>query len=135
MTNKLKWNRKNKTLIYLAIVITILGFASKFYTGPYRHFFNDKLAGMFYVIFWTLLAAFFVSLKRTSLIVTVVFLVTCGLEWTQHYSNPVLEMIRSTFIGRSIIGSTFSWYDYPFYLAGAIISWLLLQRVYRKTEK
>jgi hypothetical protein len=41
---------------------------------------------------------------------------------------PFLEVLRSNFIGRTILGSSFNWTDFPYYLVGSGLGyiWLLL---------
>ncbi|MBN1598049.1 MAG: DUF2809 domain-containing protein [Bacteroidales bacterium] len=120
--------KRNITLFIILIIITILGFVSKLYKGPLEQTINDKLAGLFYVVFWSLLTGLFISKKEIK-IVTVVLVITILLEFFQLYSNPFLAIIRSSYLGRAIIGSQFSWLDFPFYTTGAFISLLILIKV------
>ena len=48
-----------------------------------------------------------------------VVLVTCGLEFLQLWHPPWLQAIRSTFLGASLLGTSFSWWDFPAYVVGA----------------
>ncbi len=50
-----------------------------------------------------------------------VFAITCGLEFLQLWHPPILEQIRSTFIGRASLGTTFSWWDEPHYVLGCVL--------------
>ncbi|MEE9212976.1 MAG: DUF2809 domain-containing protein, partial [Phycisphaeraceae bacterium] len=52
---------------------------------------------------------------------------TCALEFAQLWHPPWLQMIRSTFLGRAVLGTTFSWWDLPIYPVGCALGWLWLR--------
>jgi len=56
-----------------------------------------------------------------------VFIITCALEVLQLWHPKFLEMIRSSFIGSALIGTTFSWLDFPHYAIGCFIGWQWLR--------
>jgi len=114
------------------VVLIPLGFISKLYQGPYHSWFNFYFAGLLYEIFWCLLIAF-ISPKISKIkIVTIVLVFTCCLEFLQLYHNSFLENIRSTFLGRTLIGHSFSWYDFPYYFIGCGLGYLILIRLDKK---
>ena len=54
-----------------------------------------------------------------------VLVVTCTLAFLQLWHPAFLEAIRSTFLGRTLIGTTFAWWDLPHYAVGcALGTWL-----------
>jgi hypothetical protein len=53
-----------------------------------------------------------------------------SIHWDYH--PPFLEVIRSTFIGVTLIGNSFSWLDLVHYVIGFFLSFTLLN-VLRKT--
>ncbi len=112
-------------LILSLCVITPLGFWFKFYTGPCRWWFNDYGAAVLYEVFWCL-AAFFIwpERKNAAKIALWVLVVTCALETLQLWHPPFLQHIRSTFVGKSLIGTTFVWWDFPHYILGCFVGWL-----------
>jgi hypothetical protein len=55
-----------------------------------------------------------------------VFIVTCILEFLQLWHPPFLEWIRNYFLGRTIIGNSFSKSDFLYYFFGLIGSLFLL---------
>ena len=117
-------------VILSLILVVPLGFYSKFYYGPGAHWVNDSLGGFFYEIFWCLLtAALFPSISPQKIAVAV-FAATCGLEFLQLWRPVFLEAIRETFLGRTILGTTFSWLDFPYYLAGSAAGcvWIMKTR-------
>jgi len=119
--------------IYVAcslLVVTPLGFLSKFYSGPGRWWFNDYGAGVLYEIFWILVVFFFFPTKKSANRIPFwVFTITSALEILQLYNPWLLEKIRSFFLGRALIGTTFTWWDFPHYAFGCVIGWLLIKRM------
>ena len=114
-------------LILIILILIPLGFAAKFYTGRGEHLLSDKIAGSLYVIFWSQLAINIFIHKNHYKILALVFLITCTLEFLQLYTSPFLLSVRSTFAGRSLIGSSFAWSDFVFYFTGTVVSWLIIQ--------
>jgi hypothetical protein len=118
-------------LMAVLAVVTHLGFATKFYRGPFHAWVNDSLGGVLYEIFWCLVAAFFLPKAKTAIIAFWVFIVTCILEILQLWHPSVLQMIRSTFLGKTLIGTSFAWLDIPHYFVGCLLGWLLVNRLKR----
>jgi hypothetical protein len=119
------WSATRKRTALSLLIITPLGFAFKFYPGPGNVWFNNHGAGLLYEIFWILAAfLFFPSRRSADRIPVYVFLATSILEWLQLWHPPLLEMIRSTFPGRALIGTTFVWWDFPHYVLGCFIGWI-----------
>lgn len=115
------------------VVIVPAGFASKFYNGPGDTWVNNSLGGVLYVVFFCQLCGFIWPQRKAILpIVTCVLAATCALETLQLWRPGILQAIRSTFVGRTLIGTTFSASDYFYYVVGALFGWLLLRLVVRK---
>jgi hypothetical protein len=117
-----------KYCIYSLLVVTPLGFLFKLYPGTGRWWFNDYGAGLLYEIFWILIV--FAILPRKKYINKIpiwVFLITCALEVLQLWHPEFLETIRSSFVGSALIGTTFSWLDFPHYAVGCFVTWLWLR--------
>jgi hypothetical protein len=110
---------RKRLLIALALVVP-LGFATKFYRGAGQELLNSYVGGVFYEVFWV----FAILLGKPSLapgrVALGVFLVTCALEVLQLWRPPMLEAVRATFLGRTLIGTTFSWWDFPCYATGCL---------------
>ena len=100
-------------------VIVPLGFYTKFYEGPASNWVNNSLGGVLYVIFWSLIISIFMVRARSWKIAMIVLLATCALETLQLWHPPFLESIRSTFIGGTLIGNSFSLLDMVHYVIGA----------------
>lgn len=67
------------------------------------------------------------SRRNIRRIPVIVFVLTCGLEFLQLYKPPILQAFRAMLIGAAIIGTDFVWLQFPFYIAGAGCSYLLLK--------
>ena len=119
-------------LLSLLLVIP-LGFLFKFYSGPARWWFNDYGVGILYVIFWVLLIfLLFPHEKAANRIPLWVFLLTSALEVTQLWHPVILEKVRSHFLGSTLVGTSFTWWDFPHYAVGGIIGWVWIRRVIRR---
>jgi hypothetical protein len=121
--------------LFLSItLIVIAGLLTKQYSGWGREWINDSAGDILYEIFWCLtLFALFPYKNRIVPICLGVFIFTCGLEFLQLYNPPFLEAWRSHFLGKLILGTTFSWWDFPHYLLGCILGWWWLQKLSRGT--
>ncbi len=120
-STRIRW-----TLISILIIVP-LGLYSKFYSGQAARWVNDSLGGMLYVIFWCLFAFLFLSNTRPWKIAAAVFAITCFLEFLQLWHPTFLEFLRSNFVGRTILGTSFTWSDFPYYLVGCGIGWLWMK--------
>lgn len=120
--------RRLWALVSLAVVVPV-GFYSKFYRGPAADWVNGELGGFFYELFWCLLAALLWPRSKPARIAGIVLAVTCLLEFLQLWHPPVLEWVRSFFLGRAIIGNTFDWADFPWYFLGSSAGWYWLGRI------
>lgn len=123
--NKIQYFRGK--IIASLILIIPLGFASKLYKGPGSWWFNDYAGGMLYEIFWCLVAAFIWPRASGLRIALWVLGVTSFLEFLQLWRPYFLEIVRSTFIGRTLIGISFTWWDFPYYVIGCCIGWLWIR--------
>ncbi|MBN2031142.1 DUF2809 domain-containing protein [bacterium] len=111
-------------IVISLLVLTPIGFASKFYNGPAAWWFNDYAGGMLYELFWCLVVVLIWPQVSRFKVALWVLGVTSFLEWFQLAHPPFLETIRSTFIGRTLIGTSFSWWDFPYYVVGCFFGWL-----------
>lgn len=116
------------------LIITPAGFYTKFYDGPAAQWVNNYLGGTFYVIFWSLVVYLFLPSRKTWMITSAVLVVTCLLEFLQLYNHDILELMRSSFIGVTLLGSSFSWFDFPWYFLGAGIGWLWIERIPKTSD-
>ncbi len=117
------------------MIIIPLGFYTKFYSGPAADWVNDSLGGVFSVIFWCLLVFLFFANAKVWVIATSVFTVTSFLEVLQLWHPEFLEFIRSYFIGRTFLGTSFNLYDFIYYFIGSGIGYLILSRLQKLNKK
>ena len=116
------------------LIITPLGFISKLYTGPGAKWFNDSFGGFLYEVFWCLIISFILIKVKPWKVALSVFIITCVLEFLQLWHPMFLEMIRSTFIGRTIIGTSFVPSDFIYYIIGSFAGWILLKKIKKSTN-
>jgi hypothetical protein len=113
------------------VVILAIGLYSKRYRGPASAWVNDSLGGAFYEIFWCLAAAFCVPRWPPGPIAAIVLVSTCVLEFLQLWHPPLLQWARGFFVGRSILGDYFDWWDFPYYILGSAAGYLWLRYLRR----
>jgi len=113
---------------FFLLLVAPTGFLFKFYSGPAQWWFNNYGAGALYEIFW-ILVIFFIFPKRELInkISISVFIVTCALEFLQLWHPMFLKKIRSYFLGSALIGTTFTWWDFPHYAIGCLIGWRVIK--------
>jgi hypothetical protein len=125
-----------KYIFFALLVVTPAGFLFKFYSGPVQWWFNDYGAGLLYEVFWILVG--FLLWPRKALVTKIplwVFIGTSLLEILQLWHPWILEKIRSYFLGRALIGTSFTWWDFPHYAMGCVLGWVLIEGIVRRTEK
>lgn len=96
-------------------LVTPLGFATKLYAGPGSTWVATRAGGFFYVLFWVFLVLTLFPAWSARAVAVWVFAVTSALEVSQLWHPPLLESVRSTFLGHALLGSTFSWADFAYY--------------------
>ena len=125
-----------KYILLALFVVTPGGFFFKFYSGPAEWWFNNYGAGLLYEVFWILVIFLFVPGRRYVRRVPVyVFAVTCALEVLQLWHPWFLQEIRSYFLGRALIGTSFVWWDFPHYAIGCVVGWMVIERIVRRAER
>ena len=114
-------------------VVAPLGFATKLYAGPGHLWFNHYGGGVLYEVFWILVVfGLWPRPPWVGRIPAGVLAATCALEVLQLWEPWFLQAIRSTFVGRTLLGTTFVWWDFPHYLLGCVLGWLWIRRLARR---
>lgn len=108
-------------LAAILAVVTPLGFLTKAYSGPAAAWVNDSAGGVLYVAFWLLVVLWLRPSAPVRTTAALVFALTCGLEFLQLWHPPFLEAIRASFLGRTLIGTSFAAWDFPHYAVGALL--------------
>lgn len=121
---------KQINIITSLLIVIGMGFFFKFYNEFGQQWLNNHGAAIFYEIFWCLFAFLFINSRKAVNKITIwVFVVTCILEFLQLWHPPLLDQMRSTLVGRLLLDSTFSWWDFPYYAIGCILDWLWLRKI------
>ena len=110
-----------RSILLALLVVTPLGFATKLYSGPGAAWVGNYGGGLVYVVFWILVVLAIAPRLPPGRVAVGVLCVTCGLELLQLWRPPLLEAFRSTYLGRALVGSTFSWWDFPHYIVGCAV--------------
>jgi hypothetical protein len=108
-----------RCLLLLGILVPA-GFAAKLYAGPGGAWVADSFAGLLYVVFWIIAVMVVAPTLSVFRVSVAVLAITSALEFLQRWHPAWLEPIRSTFLGHALLGNTFAWSDFPYYLLGAI---------------
>ena len=120
------WFLSRKWTLLSLLLLVPAGLATKQYHGPIRFWVNNSLGGVFYVIFWSLLLSLVAPRLRVLQNVVIVFAATCAVELLQLWHPPVLENFRHTIPGALLLGTTFTWSDFPHYATGALLALVFL---------
>ncbi len=108
-----------------------MGICTKLYTGWAADWVNNSLSGVFYVVFWCLFASFLFPRTAAARVAGIVFAATCVLECLQLWHQPFLEHLRSFFLGRALLGTSFVWSDFVYYALGSALAWVWVAGVRR----
>jgi hypothetical protein len=119
--------KRNRAMVFWLWVIVPLGFYTKFYSGPAENWVHGSLGGVFYEIFWCLLAAWLFPRTAPGKIALAVLLCTCALEFLQLWHPAWLQVVRGYFIGQAILGDCFAWSDFLYYFIGGALGWLWIK--------
>ncbi|MFC1887311.1 DUF2809 domain-containing protein [Candidatus Cloacimonadota bacterium] len=121
---KSRQNNIRLKLLFTLLLIIPLGLYTKFYTGIYQNWVNNSLCGIYYTIFWIVLISLILPKRSTGKISLIVFIFTSVLEFLQLWHPKFLMIIREYFLGRTLIGTSFNWTDFIYYLVGCIVGFM-----------
>jgi hypothetical protein len=126
---------KNKKIRLIAIICLIvivpLGLYTKAYVGLGQDWINNSSGGVLYEIFFCLLILLIIPKAQPGSIVGSVFFFTCVIEFMQLWHPPFLQAIRRTFIGATLLGTSFAGTDFIYYVIGSVLGWLILLTIIR----
>lgn len=126
--------RLRRWIAFSLLVIVPLGFATKLHAGPGAEWARGGVGGVLYEVFWCLVFQFVLPRADPRRIALAVLAGTCALEVAQLWNPPWLEALRGTFLGRTVLGDTFAWSDFPHYVAGSLLGWAWLRRLAPRSE-
>ena len=114
------------------VVIVPVGYGVRFAADTWL---NDLFGSVAYEIFWIALGAFCFPAIRPIWIALSVLVATSALEGLQLWQNTVYLSAKATFLGRLILGDTFTWSDFPAYFMGSFVGWLWITLLHRRWIK
>ncbi|HPC36260.1 MAG TPA: DUF2809 domain-containing protein [Candidatus Marinimicrobia bacterium] len=136
MTLRQLFKRADTFKILIILIIVPIGFYTKFYSGPLQKWVSYSLGDFLYEIFWCLLISLFFPRLQYFRVAIIVFSATGIIEFLQLWHLPILEKIRETFLGRTLIGNYFIWSDFIYYAIGCLAGYFILKVIDRvKTAK
>ncbi len=124
---------RKRSLLSLAIILPIGLLYSHYRYSTW--WLNQEVGGIFYEIFWCLFAFLFIPTQRAVWQIPVwVLVITCLLEFMQLWHPPFLNWVRSFWWGKMLIGTVFTWADFPYYFMGSGLGWLWLRLIVPKAK-
>lgn len=134
--------RTNRTLQVVIVryrILSLIGMCSsaavglllKYYQGPGQDWINDwGPASVAYEFFFVFVGFYCVPRReKIYIIAIIVCLGTCVLEFAQLWQALWLEAIRSTWLGKLLLGTSFAWWDFPAYLVGCCLGAMALRKI------
>ena len=120
---------QQKRLIFFTIILIPMGLYTKQYSGIASNWVHNYFGGIMYVVFFSLLFSIIFNKTNILKIVVLVFIITTIIEILQLWHPQFLESIRASFLGKALIGSTFSYFDIVHYFIGMILSYWIIKRL------
>ena len=115
-------------LRHLLALIAVIAVGMWFrFSAPFPPWLRDATGAAPYVVCWALVFAICSGRPRPWAYSNWAFLLTAALEFAQLWHPPWLLAIRGTFPGRLMLGTTFSWWDFPAYFAGLLLAVVTLR--------
>lgn len=123
---EINW-KLDKRVIILIIMLIPFGVATKFYDGAARLWVNNSFSDVVYVVFWSLVLYTLRPYSSPLKICTLVFILSAIIEITQLWSTPLLEKLRTGFIGKSLFGNSFVPSDFFYYFLGSLTAFYIIK--------
>lgn len=114
-------NRTTRRHLFALLILVPIGLSTKWYSGPFEQWVGNSSGGILYEMFWIWLIGILRPQGRPWISGIIVFSVTTGIEFLQLWHCSVLENIRASFVGRTLIGTSFTWMDLPYYAIGTMM--------------
>lgn len=118
------------SLPYLSLIFLIpLGLFSKKYTGIGQELVHNYAGDILIEIFLCVLLFIILPKRSRSIkkIVFIVFIISIIIEFSQLLQTDFLNYLRQYFLGNLILGTTFSWLDFPCYFLGCLLGGMWLK--------
>jgi len=108
--------------LVVVLLLTPIGFYTKFYNGPGYNWVNSYAGDIFYPMFWFFVLIFLKPRMSPIKSAVIIFIFSTLIEFSQLVSFPLLEKIRDTFIGRTVFGVRFVAVDIVYYAVGCLLA-------------
>ena len=126
--------RARLVFVLVIILLTPIGFYTKFYQGAGEKWVHLYAGDILYPIWWYFLLLVIVPRFNPYFLAALNLTFDILGEFSQLIDTPLLESIRANFIGRTVIGSGFDSDDFIYYFIGnalALIAYLILVKLLR----
>ena len=100
--------------------------------APWPAWLRDASGGALYVAAMALVIALVARRSGPRRQVAWALALTCAIELLQAWHPAWLQAIRRTLPGRLVLGTTFNWWDFPAYAAGALLALAILRHMGRR---
>lgn len=115
--------RKIRFSVFILLCVLIpLGFATKWYQGPAAEWMHRYAGDILYPMFWYFVGVFLVPRANPWVLGLLVLACSTVVEFTQLFNTPLLEWLRQSFIGRTLVGVSFSVTDIVYYVVGSLLA-------------
>lgn len=115
-----------RRLAAVAVAIVIAGLAVRF-APVLPEWLRDAGGGALYVCLMAVLIQWIGPELSAFEAAALALALTVAIEFGQLSDSPKLISARSTLVGRLVLGSTFSWWDFPPYVFGSALAFWLLR--------
>jgi len=133
--NEIPGARARIVFAAVVVIITPIGFATKFYHGVGEEWVRLYAGDILYPMFWYLVVLTIVPRLNPFLLAGVNLTFDVFGEFSQMISTPFLESIRGNFIGVTLIGCGFDANDFIYYIVGnglAVLLYFKLLKMIRR---
>ncbi|MFO7370469.1 MAG: DUF2809 domain-containing protein [Bacteroidales bacterium] len=120
---------RNSARIYkltLMLLVLITALYTKEYHGQFEVIIHNKVGGVFYVLFFSLLFSVMFRRWKPWWPVVMALGVTSVLEFIQYFRFPMMVELTRSKVFAYLFGNSFSWGDFTYYFAGGAVALLLL---------
>ncbi len=110
---------RRRSYALVTALLVPLGFSTKWYRGAGAQWIHDYAGDILYPMFWFFVVLFLFPRLRPLAAAAAVFLFSTAVEFTQLFSWPALIYLRASFLGRTLVGNSFSLVDILYYFIGS----------------
>jgi hypothetical protein len=113
------------------VASVLVGYYLRFYQGPAQAWVHRFSGGLLSVCFWSFLLSLFLPDLRAKVLAVTITAFACGVELSLLIHQPMVTYLRGAFIGRSMVGPPFAWFDLAAYLVGGLLAYAGLRWIRR----